>query len=75
VCSTSGDGIDQIIQAIDQLASDVQAESDSSRDASAQHATRIADIWRMVAALDPELARRVSRYTAPARAADETDLT
>jgi hypothetical protein len=75
VCSTSGDEIDRIIQAIDQLASDVQAESDSSRRASAQHATRIADIWRMVAALDPELARRVSRYTAPACAADETDLT
>jgi hypothetical protein len=74
VCSTPEGAIDRIIQAIDQLASDVQADSGSSRHASAHHAARIAAIWRMVAAVDPELARRVSRYTAPAGAANEADL-
>jgi len=36
----------------------------------ADHTARVADIWLMVTALDPELARLVLRYTAPADQAD-----
>lgn len=71
VCSITGDAIDRVAQAIDQLASDVQAGSGSARHAEPQHAARVADIWRMITALDPQLARLVSRYTAPAEPADD----
>jgi hypothetical protein len=74
VCSVPGAEIDRIITAIDQLASDVQASTGDSQHASSQHAVRIADIWRMVTSLDPDLARRVSAYTTPAGAADDADL-
>jgi hypothetical protein len=60
VCSTKGDAIDRIAEAIDQLASDVQDSSDQ------ELAARVAELWLMVSALDPELARRQQRYTAPA---------
>jgi hypothetical protein len=61
VCSIQGDAIDRIAEAIDQLASDVQG------DASGQElATRVAELWLMVSALDPELARRQQRYTTSA---------
>ncbi len=59
-----GDAIDRIAEAIDQLASDAQG------DASGQElAARIADLWLMVSALDPELARRTEHYTGPADSA------
>jgi len=55
-----GDAIDQIAEAIDQLASDAHGE------ASRQELTaRVAGLWRMVTALDPELARRAEQYTYP----------
>jgi hypothetical protein len=73
VRSTPGDSIDQIITAIDQLASDVEADSGRAQHASSQHAARIADIWRMVTSLDPDLARRVSGYTTLAGAADDAN--
>ena len=73
VRSIPGGAIDRIITAIDQLASDVQADSDRPQHASAQHAERIADIWQMVTSLDPDLARRVSGYTTLASAADDAD--
>jgi hypothetical protein len=61
VCSNTGDAIDRVTAAIDQLASD-------SRDAKGANegelTTRIADLWLMVSDLDPELARRTRRYTA-----------
>jgi hypothetical protein len=60
VCSISGDAIDRIAEAIDQLASDAQGETSGQ-----ELATRVADLWRMVSALDPELARRTKQYTAP----------
>jgi hypothetical protein len=66
VCSTTGDAIDQIATAIDQLALDVRQGSGS-----VQHAARVADIWLMVAALHPELGRRMRRYTAPTDPADD----
>ncbi len=56
-----GDAIDRIAEAIDQLASDAQGDASSQ-----ELAARIADLWLMVSALDPELARRTEHYTAPA---------
>jgi hypothetical protein len=66
VCSILGDAIDQIAAAIDELACDVREGPESG-----QHMARVADIWLMVAALDPELGRRVRRYTAPTDSADD----
>jgi hypothetical protein len=60
VCSITGDAIDRIAEAIDQLASDAQGET-SGQDLAA----RVAGLWQMVSALDPELARRTEQYTAP----------
>jgi hypothetical protein len=61
VCSIKGDAVERIAEAIDQLACDAQG------DASGQElATRVAELWLMVSALDPELARRKQRYTTPA---------
>jgi len=60
----TGDAIDRIAAAIDQLASDVQdASTEPNED---ELATRIAALWQMVSDLDPELARRARRYTGPA---------
>ena len=68
MCSILGDAIDQIAAAIDDLARDVREGSGSVQHA--DHTARVADIWLMVTALDPELARLVLRYTAPADQAD-----
>jgi len=59
-----GDAIDRIADAIDQLASDAQGET-SDREPGAL-AARVAELWLMVCALDPELARRRRSYTTPA---------
>ena len=61
VCSTMGDAMDRIVEAIDQLANDAQGGT-SGREL----ATRVADLWLMISALDPELARRQQGYTTPA---------
>ena len=64
VCSTTGDAIDRIAAAIDQLASDAR---DAKGEASEAELTgRVAALWQMVSDLDPELARRARRYTGPA---------
>jgi len=64
VCSSTGDAIDRIAAAIDQLASDAR---DANGDASeAELTARVATLWQMVSDLDPELARRARRYTGPA---------
>jgi hypothetical protein len=68
VCSTTGDEIDQIAAAIDELAREVREGSGS-----VQGTARVADIWLMVTALDPELGRRMRRYTAPTDPADDMD--
>jgi hypothetical protein len=60
VCSITGDAIDQLADAIDQLASDARGGT-SGRELAA----RVADLWLMVSALDPEMARRSQRYTTP----------
>jgi hypothetical protein len=63
VCSNTGDAIDRIAAAIDQLASDAQdAKAGVNED---ELATRVATLWQMVSDLDPELARRARRYTGP----------
>jgi hypothetical protein len=61
VCSSTGDAIDRIVEAIDQLANDARGEI-SGRELAA----RVADLWLMVSALDPELARRSQGYTTSA---------
>jgi hypothetical protein len=60
VRSNTGDEIDRIASAIDQLESDARNGADE-----AELPARIAMLWQMVSALDPELARRAQRYTAP----------
>jgi hypothetical protein len=63
VCSITGDAIDRIAAAIDQLASDVHdAKAGASE---GELTTRVATLWQMVSDLDPELARRAQRYTGP----------
>ena len=64
VCSITGAAIDRIAEAIDQLASDARGESGEPRPG--ELAARVAELWLMVSALDPELARRKERYTKPA---------
>lgn len=71
VCSIQGDAIDQIAAAIDQLARDLQADSGVLR--TVDYTARVADIWLMVTALDPDLARLVRRYLAPAGPGDSAD--
>ena len=66
MCSILGDAIDQIAAAIDELARDVRGGSGS-----VQHTARVADIWLMVTALDPEVGWRMLRYTAPTDQADD----
>lgn len=65
VCSIRGEAIERIAEAIDQLANDAQGESPGT-----DLAARVADIWLMVTALDPELARRQRQYTASTTPAD-----
>lgn len=65
VCSIRGEAIDRIAEAIDQLANDARREIPGT-----DLAARVADIWLMVTALDPELARRQRRYTTSTAPAD-----
>jgi hypothetical protein len=64
VCSSTGDAVDRIAAAIDQLASDVSNNRGAALDGAVD--ARIAELWQMVSDLDPELARRARRYAAPA---------
>jgi hypothetical protein len=59
MCSKTGDAIDRIAAAIDQLASDAHGAA-SERELT----ERVAGLWQMVSDLDPELARRAQGYTA-----------
>jgi hypothetical protein len=60
VCSIMGDAVERIAEAIDQLASDARGETGDQ-----ELAARVADLWLMVSAVDPELARRKQHYTTP----------
>ena len=59
MCSNTGDAIDRIAAAIDQLATDVHDGTDEDLTA------RVASLWQMVGELDPDVARRAQRYTGP----------
>jgi hypothetical protein len=52
--------MDEIRDAIDRLAQDAHTEIPAQ-----ELATRLADIWTMMGALNPELARRQQKYTGP----------
>jgi hypothetical protein len=60
VCSTPEPSLDGLTRAIDEL-----AEASRSDAAAGDLNERIARLWGMVADLDPELARRLSRYQRP----------
>jgi hypothetical protein len=61
-----GDAVDRIAAAIDQLATDVQAQrAQPDKLNEPEMATRVADLWQMVSDLDPELARRKQGYASP----------
>jgi hypothetical protein len=57
MCSTSGGAISEIADAIEQVAAQAREETPDQ-----DLATRVADIWLMVTALDPDLARRRRKY-------------
>jgi hypothetical protein len=60
VCSIEDGAIAEVISAIDQLAADAVA----GLVAADMHA-RVAGIWAMLAAIDPELARLSAAYEQP----------
>lgn len=51
--------LDRLGAAIDELADAAQSDAASAQEL----AGRLAKVWEMVAELDPELARRLARYT------------
>ena len=59
MCSSTGDAVDRLAAAIDQLAGDVHGHANDP-----ELAARVAGLWQMVSDLDPELARRARGYTA-----------
>jgi hypothetical protein len=61
VCSTPEPSLDDLTRAIDDLAAASRAGA-----APENLSERIARLWGMVAGLDPQLARRLSRYERPA---------
>ena len=71
VCSITGDPIDRIVAAIDQLSLDLHGET-AGPELAADMTARVAAIWLMLTALDPELARLTRRYTGTAESADGT---
>jgi hypothetical protein len=60
VCSTPEPSLDNLTRAIDELAAASRADATPG-----DLNERIARLWGMVADLDPELARRLSRYQRP----------
>jgi hypothetical protein len=59
VCSKTGDAVDRLAAAIDQLARDVRGDASDP-----ELTARVAGLWQMISDLDPELARRARGYTA-----------
>jgi hypothetical protein len=60
MCSTEDERLTRLGQAIEDLAADAQGQPPVTADE--QAASRVADIWAMLAELDPELASRMARY-------------
>jgi hypothetical protein len=68
VCSTPEPSLDDVILAIDELAAASRAGATPG-----DLNERIARLWGMVADLDPELARRLSRYQRPSGGGADPD--
>lgn len=60
MCSTRGEQLARLERAIDDLAAEVLIGPPPE-----SWAERVAGIWALVEGLDPEIARRRSRYTNP----------
>jgi hypothetical protein len=60
VCSSEDGAIAEVIRAIDQLAEDAGQGLEA-----AEMSARVAAVWGMLSALDPELARLRVAYEAP----------
>jgi hypothetical protein len=60
MCSTGDERLTRLGQAIEDLAAAAQGQPHAAADD--QAASRVADIWAMLAELDPELASRMARY-------------
>jgi hypothetical protein len=60
MCSTTGERLARIGSAIDKLAADMVAGAQSG--SADDLADRLAQLWAMIAELDPELARRLPGY-------------
>jgi hypothetical protein len=60
MCSTAGDRLARISIAIDELAADSAARAQPGQ--ADDLADRLAQLWAMIAELDPELARRLPGY-------------
>jgi hypothetical protein len=60
VCSITGDAIERIAEAIDQLDRDAHGVA-----AEPELTARLAGIWLMMSALDPEIARLQQAYVTP----------
>ncbi|OLT23885.1 hypothetical protein BJF79_14105 [Actinomadura sp. CNU-125] len=58
MCSTDGDPLDRLAQAIDDLAAEGLAELPPET-----LVERVAGIWSLVEELDPDIARRRTGYT------------
>ena len=59
VCSSEGDALRRVAEAIDRL------EADRANTDAAELEARVAVVWRMVSEIDPELARLASGYEKP----------
>ena len=59
MCSSEGDALRRVAEAIDRL------EADRGNTDAADLAARIAAVWSMVSEIDPELARLTSGYEKP----------
>jgi hypothetical protein len=62
MCSTTGDRLARLGQAIDDLAA--ASKEQTRTGAPGDVADRLASVWAMLAELDPELARRLAGYHA-----------
>jgi hypothetical protein len=61
MCSTTSERIAKIGAAIEELAADAQPGQQGQPD---DLPGRLAELWAMIAELDPELAKRLPRYLA-----------
>jgi hypothetical protein len=63
MCSTTGERLARIGTAIDELAAEAMARAQAGHvDQADSIANRLAQLWAMLAELDPELAKRLPGY-------------